>query len=77
MAKDSKAFSINERVSHYVYGPGTISEVNHQHTTIDFDTNGRRKFMTSMVQLEPTDLAPPEPPAKAVRARAKTAKAKK
>jgi hypothetical protein len=74
LAKDSKAFGINERISHFVYGTGTISEMNPTHTVIDFDENGRRKFMTSMVQLEHSDVAAPAPP---VKTRSKTAKPKK
>jgi hypothetical protein len=67
-------FSTNERVSHYIYGFGTISEVNDLHTVIEFDQNGRRKFVTSMVQLERTDVPAPVSPAR--RTRSKAAKAK-
>lgn len=74
MAKDPNAFVVNERVSHHVYGLGTISEIDHARTTINFDENGPRKFVTSMVRLEHRDVPAPTPPPKA--SRAKTAKAK-
>jgi hypothetical protein len=75
MAKNSSsAFSANERITHYIYGLGTISEVNDLHTVIEFDQNGRKKFVTSIVQLERTNVPAPAAPAR--RTRAKTAKAK-
>ena len=76
MAKDSNTFAVNERISHHVYGLGTISEINHAHTVIDFDENGRRKFVTSMVQLEHKDIPAPAPPPKPSRAKSAKAKAK-
>ena len=79
MAKNPNAFSVNERIQHEDYGPGTITEINSLHTTIEFDQGGRRKFMSSMVRLERSDVAAPErrpkrAPAKSV---SKTAKTKK
>jgi hypothetical protein len=75
MAKNSGGFAPNERVNHAIYGLGTISEVNDLHTVIDFDENGRRKFVTSIVRLERTDILAPPPPAR--RTRSKTAKLSK
>lgn len=69
MPKNSGAFSVNDRINHEMYGPGTITELSQQRTTIEFDTNGRRKFMTSMVQLERTDVAAPTKPVRASRAK--------
>jgi hypothetical protein len=76
VASDSDTFSVNDRINHVTYGLGTISEINHLYTTIEFDENGRRKFVTSMVRLEHTDEAPPPPPKKK-RARSKTTKTTK
>ena len=73
MSKAPMSFAVSERVNHFLYGPGTIAEIGHTYTVIDFDTNGRRKFVTTMVQLTPTNIEAP-PPAK--KTRAKTAKAK-
>jgi len=61
MAKNSSGFAPNERVNHSIYGLGTITEINDLHTVIDFDENGRRKFVTSIVRLERTDVLPPAP----------------
>ena len=78
MAKNSsRAFSANERVSHSIYGLGTINEINELHTTIDFDQNGRRKFVTSIVQLEPTDVPAPAPTGGRARSKTREGKAKK
>jgi hypothetical protein len=82
MSKSSVTLAPKERVSHFLYGPGTIVEIGQTYTTIDFDENGRRKFVTTMVQLEPTTVSAPEPVAKKSRAKstkttAKTAKAAK
>ncbi len=77
MAKNSTGFTTNERVNHSIYGLGTISEVNDLHTVIDFDENGRRKFVTSIVRLERTDILAPAPPPRKSRARvAKVTKSK-
>jgi len=76
-SKPNTPWVINDRVLHQAYGPGTIVEVNLQRTTIEFDTAGRRKFVTSLVQLEKSDVAAPPPPKRASRARAKGPKAAK
>jgi len=79
VAKNLNAFSVNERIQHEDYGPGTITEINPLHTTIEFDQGGRRKFMSSMVRLERSDVAAPErrpkrAPAKSIPKAAKTKK---
>jgi hypothetical protein len=75
--KNSNVFAVNERVSHSLYGLGTIAEIDQRHTIIEFDENGRRKFVTSIVQLEHSSIAAPEPPPKASRAKSAKSKAKK
>ena len=75
MSKPTGGFGVSDRVHHSMYGPGTISEIQHGFTVIDFDENGRRKFVSSMVQLAPTDIAAPQAAPK--KARAKAAKAGK
>lgn len=77
MSKSATSFAVSERITHFKYGPGTIAEIGHTYTVIDFDENGRRKFVTSMVQLEPTTIAAPVPVAKKSRAKSKPAKAAK
>jgi len=73
MSKPSNGFAVSERVTHFMYGPGTITEIGSVYTTIDFDENGRRKFVTTMVQLEPTSILAPVPVKKS-RAKPKTPK---
>lgn len=69
MARNSEALAVNERVSHATYGLGVIKAVNSAQTTIQFDENGCRKFVTSMVQLERSTAAAPIPPAKKARSK--------
>lgn len=75
MAKASDALTVNDRIHHEIYGLGTIAELNAARTTIEFDENGRRKFVTSMVKLERSTVAAPAPPPKKSRARKATPKA--
>jgi len=55
-------FSPKDRIDHHVYGPGTIIEVNERHLSIAFDTAGKRKFLTSKVQLVRSDVPAPAKP---------------
>jgi len=81
LGKNPDAFAVNERIQHGMYGLGTIKEVNALYTTIEFDENGRRKFLTSLVRLERSSVAAPAPPPRKSRARkpaaTKAAKPKK
>ena len=72
MKSSTTAFSPNDRINHSIYGLGTISEVNDLHTVIEFDGNGRRKFVTSIVRLERTDIVAPARPTR--KGRSKTVK---
>jgi hypothetical protein len=69
MAKGASSFAIHDRVQHKMYGTGTITELNDRHTTILFDEAGRKKFLTSMVDLEPSDTLAPVKPASRRKAR--------
>jgi hypothetical protein len=60
VAKNSNGFSVNERIQHEDYGPGTITNIGPLHTTIEFDQAGTKKFMNSLVRLERTDVAAPQ-----------------
>ena len=62
VARSNGAFSAKERVAHSIYGLGTISHVDERLTTIDFDENGTRKFLTDVVQLEHSDTPTPAKP---------------
>jgi hypothetical protein len=69
VAKNTETFAVNERVNHGTYGLGTIKEVGPAHTTIEFDEQGRRKFVTSIVQLERSTVAAPASTAKRARSK--------
>lgn len=64
MPKNPSGFAVNERIQHEDYGPGTIVNIGPVHTTIEFDQAGTKKFMSSMVKLERTDVAAPQRRAK-------------
>ena len=77
MAKNSSAFSVNERIQHEEYGPGTITNIGPLHTTIEFDQGVTKKFMNSLVRLEKTDVAAPQRRTRASSAGKGASKAKK
>ena len=58
-SKSTQSFSPKDRIDHTVFGLGTIVTINPFHTTIAFDEQGTRKFVTSMVKLSPSDAPPP------------------
>jgi len=62
MSKGSAVFKPKDRVAHSVFGTGTIEQLNSRHTTILFDEGGSRKFVTEMVELEPSDTPAPKRP---------------
>lgn len=51
----AKEFSVGQVVEHLTYGLGTISAIDADRTTIDFETHGTKKFVTSIVKLQPSD----------------------
>lgn len=54
-------FSVNDRVTNPTFGEGTIRGVDERYTTVEFDENGTRRFVTSLVKLERSDSQPPPP----------------
>jgi hypothetical protein len=56
-------------IKHFQYGCGVITESASDRTTIDFDAHGIKKFVTSLMVVEPADGDPPK------RRRAKRVKA--
>jgi hypothetical protein len=75
MPKNTEAFSENDRVSHAVYGLGTIRQLNERRTTIAFDGGRTRIFVTSMVQLQHSTTPARAKPARGAKATsAKSAK---
>ena len=63
--------SAGQYIKHFQYGCGVITDSSAERTTIDFDTHGIKKFVTSLMVVEPADGVPPK------RRRAKRAKAAK
>ena len=61
-------YSEGQYIKHFQYGCGVITESSPDRTTIDFDTHGIKKFVTSLMVVEPAEGAPPK------RRRAKRAK---
>jgi DUF1009 family protein len=69
MAKTTP-FSVDDRVTSPTFGEGTVRAVDEKDTTIVFDQNGTRKFLSSVVKLERSDSLPPPPkPERARKAR--------
>jgi hypothetical protein len=48
-------------VKHYRYGFGVITESNEEGTSIEFETHGSKKFVTSLMEVELSNLTPPKP----------------
>jgi hypothetical protein len=71
-----ESFRADDRVLHARYGPGCVVHVDERYTTIAFDDGTVRKFVTTLVCLETSDLPLPPPtprPARPRRARSKGA----
>jgi len=58
-SKKFLGFSAKDRIDHAVFGLGTIIQIDSWRTTITFDDAGTKKFVTSMVQLSPSDTPAP------------------
>jgi hypothetical protein len=52
--------SAGQYIKHFQYGCGVITESNGDRTTIDFDIHGIKKFVTSLVVVEPAEGVPPK-----------------
>ena len=50
--------SEGQTIKHNQYGLGTVTESNHERTTIDFDSHGVKKFVTSIWSAELIGEAP-------------------
>jgi len=49
-------------IKHFQYGNGVITESDADRTTIDFDTHGVKKFVTSIMVVELAEGVPPKRP---------------
>ncbi len=54
----AKEFVVGQAVEHAIYGLGTIAATEPDRITIDFETHGPKKFVTSLVKLQLTDKIP-------------------
>lgn len=63
-----KGFAKGQYIKHFQYGCGVITESNEERTSIDFDLHGPKKFVTSLMAIDPAEGTPPK------RARAKRKK---
>src|SRR5258708_28862421 len=47
-------------ISHFQYGLGVVTESNSEHTSIDFDLHGMKKFVTSIMVVAAAEGTPPK-----------------
>ena len=57
-----KALVEGQYVKHFQYGCGVITESDSERTSIDFDLHGVKKFVTSIMVVEPAEGTPPKRP---------------
>lgn len=57
-----QVLSEGQTVNHNQYGLGTVTESNRERTTIDFDSHGVKKFVTSIWSAELVGEAPTDRP---------------
>jgi len=65
--------SEGQTIRHELYGIGTVTESNGERTTIDFDSHGVKKFVTSIWNAELVGEPPADRPTRR-RGRRKSAK---
>ena len=63
-----KALAEGLYIKHFQYGLGVVTDSDSERTSIDFDLHGPKKFVTSIMVVEPAEGTPPR------RARAKRKK---
>jgi hypothetical protein len=49
-------------VKHEIYGFGLVTESDDDRTSIDFDIYGLKKFVTSLMVVDPAEGTPPKRP---------------
>ncbi|MBZ5661852.1 MAG: hypothetical protein LAO08_15725 [Acidobacteriia bacterium] len=55
-----KALAEGLYIKHFQYGLGVITDSDSERTSIDFDLHGMKKFVTSMMVVEPAEGTPPK-----------------
>lgn len=54
-----KALQKGDYIKHFQYGLGVVMESDSEHTDIDFDLHGMKKFVTTIMVVEPAEGTPP------------------
>ena len=57
-----KALQEGAYIKHFQYGLGVVTESDNERTSIDFDLHGMKKFVTSLMVVEPAEGTPPKRP---------------
>jgi len=57
-----KALQAGAYIKHFQYGLGVVTESDAERTSIDFDLHGAKKFVTSIMVVEPAEGTPPKRP---------------
>jgi hypothetical protein len=55
-----KALSEGLYIKHFQYGLGVVTDSDSERTSIDFDLHGLKKFVTSIMVVEPAEGTPPK-----------------
>ena len=55
-----EALPQGQYVRHYRYGFGLVTASNQEITSIDFESHGSKNFVTSLMDVEVSDLTPPK-----------------
>jgi hypothetical protein len=55
-----KALEAGAYIRHFQYGLGVVTESDAERTSIDFDLHGMKKFVTSLMVVEPAEGTPPK-----------------
>jgi len=55
-----KALEEGLYIKHFQYGCGVVTQSDMERTTIDFDAHGPKKFVTSLMVVEPVEGTPPK-----------------
>ena len=57
-----KTLAEGQYIKHFQYGCGVVTESDAERTSIDFDLHGIKKFVTSLMEVEPAEGTPPTRP---------------
>ena len=54
-----KVLRKGDYIKHFQYGLGVVTNSDTEHTDIDFDIHGMKKFVTTLMVVEPAEGTPP------------------